>query len=179
LGATSGAAPEENKPDLDDIGKVSREIFMFPYGGTVKATKKMLIKRNLRIAAWEMNIVPGLHSALVSVPKLADARYTKVLTKDGAAIYNNNTTAITASNLPILESNWWQHTGMWRLNLDLKDPNTHSPDKQHETPEMINVIINLPSSCKIFFWYHASVGFRPKETFIDAICNGNYATWPN
>jgi hypothetical protein len=43
---------------------------------------------------------------------------------------------------------------------------------------MINVIFDLPSSCKTFLWYHASVGFPPKETFIDAISNGNYTTWP-
>ncbi len=51
-----------------------------------------------------MNIVPGLHSALVSIPKLVDTGYTTVLTKDGAAIYDDNNTAITASNPSILGS---------------------------------------------------------------------------
>jgi hypothetical protein len=36
-----------------------------------------------QIAAQEMNIVPGLHSALVCISKLADTGYTTVLTKDG------------------------------------------------------------------------------------------------
>jgi hypothetical protein len=138
----------------------------------------MLLKHNLQIAAQEMNIVPGLHSALVSVPKLADTGYTKVLTKDGAAIYNDTTTAISASNHPILESNQCQHTRMWRLTLNPKNPNLHNPSKQHETPETINVIFDLPSSRKTFLWYHASAGFPPKETFINAVCNGNYVTWP-
>jgi hypothetical protein len=40
LGATSGAAPEKDKPDLNDTGKMSRKIFMFPNGCTGKATKK-------------------------------------------------------------------------------------------------------------------------------------------
>ncbi len=124
-----------------------------------------------------MNIVPGLHSALVSVPKLANAGYTTVLTKNDAAIYNDNTTSITASNPPIFESNWCQHTGMWRLNLDPENPNTHSPDEQHVTLETINVIFDLPSSCKTFLWYHASVGIPPKKTFIDAVLNRNFATW--
>jgi hypothetical protein len=124
-----------------------------------------------------MNITPGLHLALVSVPKLADAGYTMILRKSGVAIYNDNTAAITASNLPILESNWCLHTRMWRLYLDPKNTITHSPNKQHATPERINVIFNLPSSRKTFLWYHASVGFSPKETFIDAIRNRNYATW--
>jgi hypothetical protein len=117
-----------------------------------------------------MNIVPGLHSALVSAPKLADTGYTMVLTKHGMAIYGDNTTAITASNPPILKSNQCQDTGLWRLNLD--------PDDNHATPKMINVIFNLPSSREIFLWYHASAGFPLKETFIDAVRNGNYATWP-
>jgi hypothetical protein len=105
LGATSGTAPEEDDQDLDNTGKMFRKIFMFPNGRTRKATKKMLLKHNLLIAAQEINIVPGLHLALVSVPKLADAGYTTVLMKHGMAIYNDNTTAITASNPPILESN--------------------------------------------------------------------------
>jgi hypothetical protein len=46
-----------------------------------------------------MNIVPGLHSALVSIPKLADAGYTTVLNKNGAAIYDDETTKITATSL--------------------------------------------------------------------------------
>jgi hypothetical protein len=66
---------------------------------------------------------------------------------------------------------------MWRLNLDPKNPNPQSPDKQHVSPKMIKVIFNLLSLCKTFLWYHASAAFPPKETFINAIRNGNYATW--
>jgi hypothetical protein len=87
------------------------------------------------------------------------------------------TTAITASNPPILKSNRCQHTGMWRLNLDPENPNTHSPDEQHETPKTINVIFDLPSSNKTFL-YQASARFPPKETFTNAVRNRNYATWP-
>ncbi len=61
-GATSGVAPEEDKQDLNDTGKMSRKTFMFFDGRTGKATKKKLLKHNLQIAVQEMNIVPGLHS---------------------------------------------------------------------------------------------------------------------
>jgi hypothetical protein len=91
-GATSGAAPEEEAPDLDNTGQPSQKTFMFPDGRTGKATTKMLLKHNLHLAAREMNIVPGLHSALVSIPKLADAGYTAVFNKNGAAIYDDKTT---------------------------------------------------------------------------------------
>jgi hypothetical protein len=42
----------------------------------------------------------------------------------------------------------------------------------------INIIFDLPSARQNFLWYHAAAGFPPKETFIRAVCNGNYATWP-
>jgi hypothetical protein len=87
-GATSGAAPEEDELDLVNTGQPSRKTLMFPDGRTGKVTNKMLLKHNLRVAAREMNIVPGLHSALVSIPKLADAGYTTVFNKNGAAIYD-------------------------------------------------------------------------------------------
>jgi hypothetical protein len=106
----------------------------------------------------------------VSIPKLADAGYTTVLTKHDAAIYNDSTTAITASNPPILEFDWCQDNGLVRLNLN--------PDIKHATHKTINVIFDLPSSCKTFLWYHTSAGFPPKETFIDVIRSRNYATWP-
>ncbi len=150
-GATSGATPEEDEQDIKDTGKISRKTFMFLNGCTGKATKKMLLKHSLLTAAREMNIVPGLHLALVSVPKLANAGYTMVLTKDGAATYGDNTSAITASNPPMLETNQCQHTGMWRLNLNPKNPNLHSLGKQHENPKTINVIFDLPSSREHFF----------------------------
>jgi hypothetical protein len=93
---------------------------MFPDKRTNKATKKMLTKHNLRPEAKEMNIVPGLHSTLISVPKLADAGYTTVFNKAGAAIYDDYTTTISASNPPVLDAERCDHTGLWKLQLDGK-----------------------------------------------------------
>ncbi len=72
----------------------------------------MLLKHNLCLAAREMNIVPGLHSALVSIPKLADAGYTTVFNKNVAAIYDDKTTMVMATNPPALESERCKHTRM-------------------------------------------------------------------
>jgi hypothetical protein len=103
--ATSGAAPEEDKEAFEDTGELSRKMFMFPDKQTNKATKKMLLKHKLCLAAREMNIVPALHSTLVSVPKLADAGNTTVFSKTGAAIYDDNTTTITTNKPPVLDAN--------------------------------------------------------------------------
>ncbi len=176
-GATSGAAPEEDALDLDDTGQPSQKTFMFPDRRTGKVTKKMLLKHNLRLAAQEMNIVLGLHLALVSIPKLADAGYTTVFNKNDAAIYADKTTTFMATNPPVLESECCKHTGIWKLNLD---PETTISNQEVPTapPETLNIIFDLLSACETFLWYHTSAGFPTKETFVDLICKGNYATWP-
>jgi hypothetical protein len=124
-----------------------------------------------------MYIVPGLHSALVSIPKMADAGYIPVFNKNGEAIYDDETTKITATSPPVLESEHCEHTGMWRLDLNpATSPSTAEVKAApHET---INIIFDLPSARETFLWYHASAGFPTKATFIDAVRNGNYSTWP-
>jgi hypothetical protein len=88
-GATSGAAPEGYDEWFVDTAEASTKTFMFPDKQTNKATKRMLTKHNLRPTAHEMNIVPGLHSTLISVPKLADPGYTTVFNKAGVMIYDD------------------------------------------------------------------------------------------
>ena len=93
------------------------------------------------------------------------------------AIYDDETMEINATCPPVLESKRCEHTGMWRLDLN---PGTPLPtsDGQAAPQEAINVIFDLPSARETFLWYHASTGFPTKATFIDAVRNGNYSTWP-
>ncbi len=142
-GAASSAAPEEVKECFVDTGEASTKTFMFPDKRTNKATKRMLTKHNLRPAAREMNIVPGLHSTLFSVPKLVDAGYTTVFSKAGAAIYDDYTTIISASNPPVLNADRCDRTGLWKLPLDNKTKETNMTPP---TTEAINAIFDLPSA---------------------------------
>jgi hypothetical protein len=103
-GATSGVAPADNEECFDNTGHKSNKIFMLPDKRQHKATKKMLLRQPLRESAREMNIVPGLHSTLISIPKLADANYTTVFEKSKATIYDALTTTITADRPPILDA---------------------------------------------------------------------------
>jgi hypothetical protein len=66
---------------------------------------------------------------------------------------------------------------MWTLNLN---PETTISNQEVPTapPKTLNVIFDFPSSRETFLWYHTSVGFLPKETFVDAVHKGNYTTWP-
>jgi hypothetical protein len=173
--ATSGAAPEEDEDAFEDTDELSKKMFMFPDKCTNKAMKKMRLKKKLCPAARKMNTVPGLHSTLVSVPKLADAGYTTVFSKKGAAIYDDHTTTITADKPPILEDDRCNLTGLWKLPHHQEGI---AANKELPHNEAINVIFDLPSARQNFLWYHTAAGFPPKETFIRAVCNGNYATCP-
>jgi hypothetical protein len=118
----------------------------------------MHLKHKLCPAAREMNIVPGLHLTLVSVPKLADAGYTTVFSKKRAAIYDDHTTTITANKPLVMEANRWDLTGLWKLPLH---PEGIAANKEPPHNEAINVIFNLPSARQNFLWYHAAAGFPP------------------
>ena len=167
-GATSGAAPAEDEYSFEDTGQMSNKTFMLPDKRTHSATKKMLLKHNIRDAAREINIVPGLHTTLISVPKLADANYITVFDKTTATIYDATTTKVRATEPPVLTAPRCHDTGLWKLPLD---PATQQTENLH-------ALFDLPSTRQTLLWYHAAAGFPTKETFIDAVRAGNYSTWP-
>jgi hypothetical protein len=176
-GATSGAALAEDEEYFDNTGQKSSKIFMLPNKWQHKATKKMLLWQPLRESAREMNIVPGLHSTLLSVPKLADANYTTVFKKGKATIYDALTTTITADQPPILDAPRCKLTGLWELLLKPLQTTSSNTRLAVTQPETVNVIFDLPSTCQTLLWYHAASGFPTKETFSDAVHAGNYPTW--
>jgi hypothetical protein len=166
-GVTSGPALVEDEGSFDDSGQMSSKIFMLPDKRTHRATEKILLKYDIRAGAREVNIVPGLHSTLISVPKLADADYITVFDKNKATIYDATTTQVKTTGPPLLTAPRCNDTGLWKLPLD----------PQHQT-ENLSALFDLPSTRQTMAWYHAAAGFPTKETFIDAVRASNYSTWP-
>jgi hypothetical protein len=79
--ATSGAAAKRDIKALENTGLPSTEVFMLPDKSKIRSTQKMLMKHKLREGARDKNVVPGLHSAPVSIPKMANADYIMVYDK--------------------------------------------------------------------------------------------------
>jgi hypothetical protein len=175
-GATSGAAGEEDEHALIDTGQPSNKTFMFPNNTTQKATKKMRLKHNLRDAALEMNIIPGLIKPLLSVSKLADAGYTTVFDKNQVSVYDASSTSIIVSRPPVLTAPRCKQSGLWETPL--KPETSQHAETVTGLAEGINVTFDLPSVKEMARWHHASAGFPEMETFIKAITKGNYSTWP-
>jgi hypothetical protein len=185
-GATSGAGQPEDADIFEYTGQPSTKVFMLPDKSRVRAAHKMLLKHKLRDGAWEMNIVPGLHSTLVSVPKIVDEDSIVVFDKNLAKTYNATITMITAMTEPVLEAPRCTLTGLWLMPLETKtncsDQNVNivgdrASNIQGAT-ERVNAIFKLPSTRQTILYHHASAGFPVKETFLNAVQAGNYATWP-
>ena len=117
-GATSGAGRPEDAELFENTGQPSTKVFMLPDKSKVRATHKMLLKHKIREGAREMNIVPGLHSTLVSVPKMVDEDYIVVFDKKSAKTYDATTTTISATEQPVLEAPRCTSTGLWLMPLD-------------------------------------------------------------
>jgi hypothetical protein len=176
-GATSGTAPADNEEYFDNTGQKLSKIFMLPDKWRHKATKKMLLWQPLRKPAREMNIVPGLHSTLISVPKLAAADYSTVFKKGKATIYDALRTTITADQPPNFDAPRCKLTGLWGRPLEPLQTTSSDTRSAATQPETVNVIFDLPSARQTLLWYHAAAGFSTKETFRDAVRAGNYSTW--
>jgi hypothetical protein len=101
-GATSGAAAKKDTKAMEDTGEPLAKVFMLPDKSEIWATCKMLLKKKLQEGAREMNVVPGLHSTLVSIPKFANADYIAVFDKNKANIYDAKTTTITSLADPVI-----------------------------------------------------------------------------
>jgi hypothetical protein len=180
-GATSGAAAEKDAKYLINTGEMSDKIFIIPNSEAMPASAKMKLSHQLRHPATEMNVVPGMHTSLISGCKFADADYVTVLDKNELNIYDGRTTTITISEKAVLKGYRDKQSGLWRIPLkeNVANENTDTLLIQRPMPnEAISHVFELPSTEKTIAYYHAAAGFPTKETWISAVRAGNYNTWP-
>ncbi len=95
-----GTGAKRNADCFLNTGLPSEKVLMLPDKTRIRASKKMQLKHNLQPKASKMNIIPNLHSTLISVPKMEDADYIAVFNKKEARIYNITTTIVSASKTP-------------------------------------------------------------------------------
>jgi hypothetical protein len=100
----------------------------------------------MRPEVIEMNIVPNLHSMLISLPNMADEDYIAVFDKKEARIYNAMTTILSASKDPILVAPRCQDTRLWKLDLDYEVLGRERPDQLIAGVNKANAIFDLPNT---------------------------------
>eukprot|EP00804_Cyclotella_cryptica_P001037 CCRYP_008358-RA/>CCRYP_008358-RA protein AED:0.67 eAED:0.67 QI:0/0/0/0.5/1/1/2/0/762 len=182
----------------------STKTFVLPTGNIAPASTATTLLLNLRPPANQVDIVPGLTQTLLSGSKLADAGYTAIYDKNEVNFYNSHT--IHVQEKSVLRGYRCPHTGLWRiplqpivlnqntdtLLLDAPDgitttnpqfkihhsPNTLAHLQTSNTPDTLANVYELPSIAQAVRYLHGAAGFPTKSTWLAAIRNGNYSTWP-
>jgi hypothetical protein len=134
---------------------------------------------------------------------MVEAGYTAVYDKDEVNFYDK-TAKIQISEEAVLKGYRCPVSGLWRValreqiedekvdTLILDSPcGTQSLNTLYEVPrtdkirvwlkmirESINNVYELPSTEQTIRYLHAAAGFPTKSTWLKAIRNGNYLTWP-
>jgi hypothetical protein len=130
-----------------------------------------LLSPKARIA----DVLPGLRpNSLVSVGKLADANYTTIFHPQGIGVtVHNDTLRMNLLSKPVLHG-WRDANGLWQLSNDEKNA-THTTKS---TMEVAANVYTLPSIKQAIRYLHAAAGFPTRDTWVKAITNGNFVTWP-
>ncbi len=145
-GCTSGAGAKHDVDCFHNTGLPSAKVFMLLDKTKIKATNKMQLKHNLLPKASKINIVPNLHSTLISVQKMADADYIAVFDKNDARIYNATTTIVSASKDPLHVAPRCQDTGLWKLDLNYEVLGQEYPEQFIMDVDKANAIFDLPNT---------------------------------
>ena len=173
-GATSSfVRPEENLP----ITGPSSKIVNLPDGLAITATHTtMLPFESLSTEARKADVLPGLRpNSLISVGKFADADYTTIFHPrgEGVTVHKKNTFRLQVWRKPVLQG-WRDANGLWRVSRDERKPISCVRSKK----ELAANVYSLPSIPQTIRYLHAAAGFPTKDSWIKAIQNGNYTTWP-
>ena len=162
--------------NLPRIGPSSK-IVKLPNGTVVKTSHMAKLPfKTLTDKAREAHVLPDLKAnSLISVPKLADEGYTTIFLagQKGVVVYKANDIAFTSTGAPVLQG-CRDLTGLWKISGRQENVNAVSREN-----EQTNNVYDLPSTETVIRFLHAAAGFPVKATWITAIKNGHYASWPN
>ncbi len=174
-GATSHfVRPDKNLPVTD----VSKKAVALANGSKINATHTTDLPFDaLTNDAWKAHVLPGLRpNSLVSVGKLADAGYTTIIhpAGRGVTVHQKKSMHIRLLHKPVLQG-WQDENGLWRLSCKPTAPILVSKTAKQEAASNV---YSLPSILQAIKYLHAAAGFPTKDTWVKAIKNGNYVSWP-
>jgi hypothetical protein len=134
-----------------------------PNGTTIQLSHTCsLLLTELPPQAWRAHILPGLvHNSLFSVGQLCDNECSVTFTQDQVTISRKGKNVMYGSRDPT--------SRLWRVNLKQKiEPETVQCNHAHDNNNQKDLINYLHAVC-----------FSPvKSTWIKAINNGNFSSWP-
>jgi hypothetical protein len=172
-------------------GQVSNKQFVLPGNKIKSATEIAEYPFKDRGPANKLHITPGItENLLLSAGQFAAANYITMFDKEEVNIYNANNTINAVTRGAILQEWWDAVTRLWRIPLVVvvRNNNTdtvivNSPPTEFlpKCPPPTNAIHNiyeLKTQPELMRYYHAAAGFPTKPTWVKAIRNKQFASWP-
>ncbi len=167
-GATLHFIWQEDK--LPIFGPTHKRVQM-PNGGTeVVSHRAKLPYSTLSNKAREVHVLPALtHHLLLSIPTLVDESYRTIFHAGagGAEVYKAEDISFHTKSAPVLQG-CRKGQGLWTVT-------TSGNITKGDT---INNVYSLPSMAKAICFMHAAAGFPVKATWLKAIKQGYFKTWP-
>ena len=190
-GTTSTISTEEDKEACIATNQKSNKTFAVANGNVEHATEQRLLQHELRNPARTVDVVPGITTAsLLSTSKMADAKYITIFDEEEVNIYDATNTKITVSRGAILKGWRMKDTKLWRipltkyvnnLNTDtciVNQPPSELLKNRPPPTDAINNVYELTSTATLIRYLHAAAGFPTKATWLKAIANNHYTSWP-
>jgi hypothetical protein len=146
---------------------------------------------NVRVPANKLHITPGVSQhSLLSTGKFANANYIMVFDKEMVNVYNANNTIFTISKGAILRGFCNPVLNLYQIPLVdmVRNNNTDTiivncpptkflPDQPPPSKAVYNVY-KLKTQPELVQYHHALGGFPTKPTWLAAIKNKHFASWP-
>jgi hypothetical protein len=176
---------------LIPTGCISNKIFQLPDGTRTAAATVSKLVHNVRQPAKDIHIVPSIESkSLLSTAKFVKACYITVFDNKEVNIYDTHNTTFKVSRAAILRG-WFDRTAnLWQIplipvvlnsNTDTVLVNKPPAEFLPDCLPAINTIHNvykLKTQPELVRYLHACAGFPTKPSWIKAIKNRQYASWP-
>ena len=117
-----------------------------------------------------------------------DAGYAWIFDQDEVCVYDMRNTKIATSRAAIMKGWRVPEEGVWRFPL-LPTANAPTFDSKRSPqeilqaqlpplPEKILNVYEIKTKPELTRYYHAAAGFPTKGTWLAAIKNGHYKSWP-
>ena len=135
--ATSSCCP--TRSNLKKTGRKSDRIFQVPTGQVAEAGEEREWPHDSRAPANIVHEVTEMEQdPLMSMPKLVDAGYKPVITKDDVKIYNTADVEFTVKADAVLRGWREKETGLWRIPLEegIDKDNVENPNTQTVLTQM-------------------------------------------
>ena len=161
-GATKHYIREKDFSLLTDVQCSDGPTVKLPDNSVLKSTKSGLLPiPNVTVEGRRAHIIPGLQSAsLLSMGQLCDDDCEVRLRKNDMEVHKDNKVILLGKR------NYTD--GLWDVKIDNNIPDKHN----------LNVIVDISSIKNLIEYYHACLYSPPKSTWLKALENENFPTWP-